>query len=158
IHVALAGPESGPPVMLVHGFPQHWCEWRAQIGPLAADGYRVIVPDMRGTGWSDAPHGPSRKADLGGDLAPRLDPLGAGPVKLVAHDWGGPVAFCMLLNHPQKVSGFLGFNTIAPVLKLDGGMLKHAWAFWYQYPMLTPGIGPKVLAQKDARYLRMLAN
>jgi pimeloyl-ACP methyl ester carboxylesterase len=62
----------------------------------------------------------------------------------------------MLLNHPDKVSGFLGFNTIAPLLKLDGGMLKHAWSFWYQYPMLTPVIGPKVLAQGDGRYLRML--
>lgn len=39
IHVALAGPEGGSPVMLVHGFPQHWWEWRHQIGPLAADGF-----------------------------------------------------------------------------------------------------------------------
>lgn len=156
IHVALAGPEDGSPVMLVHGFPQHWWEWRHQIGPLAADGYRVIVPDMRGAGWSDAPRGPYRKVEMAHDLAAVLDALGVGPVKLAAHDWGGPVAFCLLLEHPEKVTGFLGFNTLAPILKLDAGMLKHAWAFWYQYPMLTPGIGPKLLAQNDGRYLRML--
>ncbi len=156
IHVALAGPEDGAPVMLVHGFPQHWWEWRHQIAPLAADGYRVIVPDLRGAGWSDAPRGPYRKVAMGHDLAAVLDALDVGPVKLASHDWGGPVAFCLLLEHPEKVTGFLGFNTLAPVLKLDGGMLKHSWAFWYQYPMLAPGIGPKVLAQKDGRYLRML--
>lgn len=156
IHVALAGPETGRPVMLVHGFPQHWWEWRHQIAPLAADGYRVIVPDLRGAGWSDTVRGPYRKSDMGDDLAAVVDALGVGPVKLVAHDWGGPVAFCMLLDHPDKASGFLGLNTLAPILKVDLGLLKHAWAFWYQFPMLTPAIGPRVLAQSDGRYLRML--
>jgi pimeloyl-ACP methyl ester carboxylesterase len=52
IHVADAGPVDGPPVMLVHGFPQNWWEWRHLIGPLAADGCRVLCPDLRGAGWS----------------------------------------------------------------------------------------------------------
>ena len=55
IHVADAGPADGPPVMLVHGFPQNWWEWHELIGPLAADGYRVLCPDLRGAGWSSAP-------------------------------------------------------------------------------------------------------
>jgi pimeloyl-ACP methyl ester carboxylesterase len=156
IHVALAGPEDGAPVMLVHGFPQHWWEWRHQIGPLAGDGYRVIVPDLRGAGWSDAPHGPYRKADMGDDLAAVLDELGAGPVKVAAHDWGGPVAFCLLLGHPEKVSGFLGLNTIAPIARVDLGLLGHSRNFWYQYPVLMPGVGPKLLAQSDGRYPRFL--
>ena len=156
IHVALAGPADGAPLMLVHGFPQHWWEWHALIGPLAADGYRVIVPDLRGAGWSDAPHGAYLKAEMGDDLAHVLDALGVGPVKVAAHDWGGPVAFCMLLAHPEKVSGFLGFNTLAPVIQLDAGMLKHSWAFWYQFPILAPGIGPRILGHRDGRYLRML--
>ena len=61
IHVAEAGPSEGPPVMLVHGFPQHWWEWRELIGPLAADGYRVLCPDLRGAGWSSAPAGAYRE-------------------------------------------------------------------------------------------------
>ncbi|MGB9308002.1 MAG: alpha/beta fold hydrolase, partial [Mycobacterium sp.] len=69
IHVAEAGPPEGPPVMLVHGFPQHWWEWRELIGPLAADGYRVLCPDLRGAGWSSAPAGASRKNDMADDLA-----------------------------------------------------------------------------------------
>jgi pimeloyl-ACP methyl ester carboxylesterase len=100
IHVADAGPADGAPVMLVHGFPQHWWEWRRLIGPLADDGYRVLVPDLRGAGWSDAPRGAYAKADMAEDLSAVLDRLGVGPVKLAAHDWGGPVAFILLLQHP----------------------------------------------------------
>jgi pimeloyl-ACP methyl ester carboxylesterase len=156
IHVADAGPADGPPVMLVHGFPQHWWEWRRAIGPLAADGYRVIVPDLRGAGWSDAPRGSYPKAAMAEDLASVIEQLGIGPVKLAAHDWGGPVAFILLLHHPDLVSGFCGFNTIAPWLNLDGPTLRHAWRFYYQYPMLTPRIGPRLLGSRDQRYLRWL--
>lgn len=158
IHVALAGPEDGPPVMLVHGFPQHWWEWRHQIAPLASEGYRVVVPDLRGAGWSDAPRGPYRKAEMARDLAAVLAELQLAPVKLAAHDWGGPVAFCLMLDQPDKVSGFLGFNTLAPLLKLDAGLLRHSPNFWYQYPILAPGLGPKLLAQQDGRFLRFLCN
>lgn len=63
IHVAEAGPADGPPIMLVHGFPQHWWEWRHVIGPMAADGYRVLCPDLRGAGWSSAPRG-ARRTDM----------------------------------------------------------------------------------------------
>src|SRR5262249_33126965 len=87
IHVAEAGPFDGPPVMLVHGFPQNWWEWRDIIGPLAADGYRVLCPDLRGAGWSSAPPGPYLKIDMADDLAAVIDHLGVGPVTVVAHDW-----------------------------------------------------------------------
>ena len=55
IHLADAGPAEGPPVMLAHGFPENWWEWHELIGPLAADGYRVLCPDLPGAGWSSAP-------------------------------------------------------------------------------------------------------
>lgn len=157
IHVVDAGPQDGPPVLLVHGFPQHWWEWRRHIGPLAADGYRVIVPDLRGAGWSDAPRGPYRKADMADDLAAVLESLGVGPVKVAAHDWGGPVGFLLLLAHPERVSAFLGLNTIAPWMEPDMALVRHAWRFWYQFAMLAPGLGPRVLADPRGRYLHMLA-
>jgi pimeloyl-ACP methyl ester carboxylesterase len=91
------------------------------------------------------------------DLASVLDRLGVGPVKLVAHDWGGPAAFILLLRHPERVTGFCGFNTIAPWLKLDGPMLRHLWRFYYQYPLLMPGIGPRVIGDPKHRYLRWVA-
>ena len=91
IHVADAGPADGPAVMLVHGFPQNWWEWHELIGPLAADGYRVLCPDLRGAGWSSAP-----RSSYTEDRDGRRSGGGAGPAwasrrsKLVAHDWGGP--------------------------------------------------------------------
>jgi pimeloyl-ACP methyl ester carboxylesterase len=102
IRVADAGPAEGPPVMLVHGFPESWWERHELIGPLAADGYRVLCPDLRGAGWSSAPRSRYLKNDMAHDLAAVLDRLGVGPVKLVTHDWGGPVAFIMMLRHPAQ--------------------------------------------------------
>jgi pimeloyl-ACP methyl ester carboxylesterase len=157
IHVACAGPDDGKPVMLVHGFPQHWWAWRHQIGPLAAEGYRVLVPDLRGAGWSDAPRGPYRKADMAEDLEAVLDQLDVEPVTIAAHDWGGPVAVIMLLRRPDRVSGFAGFNTVGPWLNLDGPMFRHLWAFYYQFPMMPPGIGPRVIGDARQRYLRWLS-
>lgn len=55
IHLADAGPTEGSPVRLVHGFPDNWWEWHELIGPLAADGYRMLCPDLPGAGWSSAP-------------------------------------------------------------------------------------------------------
>lgn len=129
IHVADAGPADGPAVMLVHGFPQNWWEWRDLIGPLAADGNRVLCPDLRGAGWSSAPRSRYTKTEMADDLAAVLDGLGVAKVKLVAHDWGEPVAFIMMLRHPEKVTGFFGVNTVAPWVKRDLGMLRNMWRF-----------------------------
>jgi pimeloyl-ACP methyl ester carboxylesterase len=156
IHVADAGPSDGTPVMLVHGFPQHWWEWHRLIGPLAADGYRVLAPDLRGAGWSDAPRGPYRKAEMADDLADVIDRLGVGPVKLVAHDWGGPVAFILLIQRPDLVTAFCGLNTIAPWMRLDGPAIRHFWSFWYQFVLLTPGLGPWLIAGGQPRFIQWL--
>ncbi|MBX7433959.1 alpha/beta hydrolase [Mycobacterium sp. Y57] len=158
IHVAEAGPADGRPVLLVHGFPQHWWEWRHLIGPLAADGYRVLCPDLRGAGWSSAPKAEYRKTVMADDLAAVLDRLGVGPATLVAHDWGGPVAFIMMLRHPAKVAGFFGMNTIAPWLTPDLAMARHLWRFWYQIPIALPIGGPRLIGDRRRRFLRRLAS
>jgi pimeloyl-ACP methyl ester carboxylesterase len=77
-------------------------EWHELIGPLAAEGYRVLCPDLRGAGWSSAPQDRYYKADMADDLAAVLDRLQIGPVRLVAHDWGGPVAIHLMLRHPER--------------------------------------------------------
>ena len=125
IHVADAGPTDGAPVMLVHGIPQNWWEWHELIGPLAGDGYRVLCPDLRGAGWSSAPRDRYFKADMADDLAAVLDRLGVGPVRFVAHDWGGPVGILMMLRHPEKVRGFFGVNTVAPWMRMDLALVTH---------------------------------
>ena len=156
IHVAEPGPADGPAVMLVHGFPENWWEWHELIGPLAADGHRVLCPDLRGAGWSSAPAGSYTKNEMADDLAAILDLLGVAKVKLVAHDWGGPVAFIMMLRHPEKVTGFFGVNTAAPFVQRDLSMVRNMWRFWYQIPMSPPMIGPRVINDPKARFLRLL--
>jgi pimeloyl-ACP methyl ester carboxylesterase len=144
--------------MLVHGFPQNWWQWHGLIGPLAADGYRMLCPDLRGAGWSSAPRSRYLKNDMADDLAGVVDRLGVGPVKLVAHDWGGPVAFIMMLRYPAKVSGFFGLNTVGPWASPDLTMIRHLWRFWYQIPISLPVIGPRVIAHPRSRYSRMLVS
>jgi pimeloyl-ACP methyl ester carboxylesterase len=157
IHVADAGPADGPPVMMVHGFPQNWWMWHKLISPLAADGYRVLCPDMRGAGWSAAPRDRYLKTDMAEDLAAVLDHLGVGPVTLVAHDWGGPVSVIMLLRHREKVLGFFGLNTLGPWLPPPVALVRHSWRFAYQIPLVIPLVGPSIIGDPKARYPRMLA-
>jgi pimeloyl-ACP methyl ester carboxylesterase len=158
IHVAGAGPATGPAVMLVHGFPENWWEWRELIGPLAADGYRVLCPDLRGAGWSSAPRSSYSKVEMAEDLAGVLDCLGIATTKLVAHDWGGPVAFIMMLRHPDRVTGFFGVNTVAPWVKRGLSTFRNIWRFWYQIPIALPVLGPRIISAPNSRFVRLLGS
>lgn len=137
-------------------FPAELVAWHELIGPLAADGYRVLCPDLRGAGWSSAPDGRYYKTDMADDLAVVLDRLGvAPPVRVVAHDWGGPIAAHLMLRHPKKVSGFFGLNTVGPWLTFDLTAVRHLWRFWYQIPISLPVIGPRLLSDPKGRFIRM---
>jgi pimeloyl-ACP methyl ester carboxylesterase len=72
LHVVTAGPVDAEPVLLIHGFPETWYEWRHAIEALEAD-YRLIVPDTRGFGGSDKPAGPYSREMLAADLVGVLD-------------------------------------------------------------------------------------
>src|SRR5205823_11418725 len=90
LHVAEAG--DGPPLLLVHGWPQHWWIWRHLIPPLA-ERYRVLAPDLRGHGWSDAPPHDYAKTTFAADLLALLDAEGIERTRIIAHDWGAYAAF-----------------------------------------------------------------
>ncbi len=138
LHVAEAG--SGPPILLQHGWPQNWWEWRRLIGPLAAD-HRVICPDLRGLGWSDAPRGRYDKETLAGDLLGVLDALelalpGSGErVRLVGHDWGGFVGFLACLRAPERFESFLALSITHPWFGVGSGVPdpRALLRLWYQF-------------------------
>ena len=92
------------------------------------------------------------------DLAGVLDRLGVATVKLVAHDWGGPVAFIMMLRHPEKVTGFFGVNTLAPWVKRGPSTVRNIWRLWYQIPISLPVIGPRIISNPDSRFVRLLGS
>jgi pimeloyl-ACP methyl ester carboxylesterase len=157
-HYAEAG--SGDEVVLcLHGWPQHWYEWR-HLMPALADRYRVIALDLRGYGWSDAPPGGYEKENMADDVLAVLDALGIERVKLVGHDWGAWIGFLLALKAPQRFERYLALNILPPWTTMRQ-MAPHLWRFWYQWLILSPGIGlrlhtsgrfvPKVLAGASVR-------
>src|SRR5438874_9526572 len=102
MHVAEAGPPDGQPIVLLHGWPQHWYEWRGLVAELSRH-YRMVMPDLRGLGWTDAPADGYEKENLARDIVKLLDALELEHVKLVGHDWGGYVGFLLGLLEPTRV-------------------------------------------------------
>ncbi len=138
-HVALAG--DGPPVLLLHGWPQHWYLWRDVI-PAVAPHARVIAPDLRGFGWTDVPKGGYEKAQLMRDVLALLDELGVDEVTVAGHDWGGYVAFLLALEHPERVRALLAMNVLPPWPPRDRKVAaRDAWRFLYMPVLSTPGLG-----------------
>lgn len=125
---------SGPAIVLLHGFPGLAFTWRHQIPALAAAGYRVIVPDLRGYGQSDTPGAVEDYdiAHLTGDLVGLLDALGVEKAVFMGHDWGGLLAWQMPLFHEQRVAGVVGVNT---------PFLPH-WMLWL-HPDIVEAALPK---------------
>ena len=112
IRIAEDGPEDGPVVMLMHGWPESWFSWRHQLPALAAAGYCAIAPDMRGYGDTDAPE--ARDAydveHLLGDAIGTLDAIGADQAVLVGHDWGSILAWQFALLRPDRFRAVVGMS------------------------------------------------
>jgi pimeloyl-ACP methyl ester carboxylesterase len=138
-HVALAGPEDAPPVLLVHGWPQHWWSWRHVIGPLAED-HRVICPDLRGHGWTDAPRGGYEKEQLVTDLLAVADALGVGKLTWVGHDWGGFTGVLAALRVPERIERLVAMS-IPPPVSRSRDPRTVALLLSYQVPLSTPLLG-----------------
>ncbi len=137
-HYAEAG--GGEDVVLcLHGWPQHWYEWRHLL-PALADRHRVIALDLRGFGWSEAPADGYEKEELASDVLAVLDALGLQRVKLVGHDWGGWIGFLLCLREPQLFERYLALNILPPWTSLEA-MAPHLWRFWYQWLIASPGLG-----------------
>ncbi|MBI2764815.1 MAG: alpha/beta hydrolase [Chloroflexi bacterium] len=103
---------SGPLVVLCHGFPESWYSWRHQISALAAAGYRVVAPDQRGYGQTDAPADISTYSQLHlvGDIVGLLDVLGEETAVIAGHDWGAPVAWNSGLLRPDRFRAVIGLS------------------------------------------------
>jgi pimeloyl-ACP methyl ester carboxylesterase len=146
-HVAEAG--TGDPVVLLHGWPQHWFCWRKVI-PLLADGHRVICPDLRGFGWSDAPAGAYDKQTLADDVVAILDALELERIDLLAHDWGAWIGFMLALDHPDRIAHYVALNIYPPWPDppSPGGLLG-LWRIVYQLAISAPGIGSALIRRTD---------
>ena len=128
VHLHYVSAGRGPLVVLLHGFPEYWGGWHAQIARLVAAGFRVVAPDLRGYGQSDKPEPVSAYylEHLADDVAALLEHLDAGPAVVVGHDWGGAVAWLHAMRHPAQVKRLAVLNMPHPAI------FAQAWKTWRQ--------------------------
>ena len=135
LHYVEAG--DGPLIVLLHGFPEFWYGWRLQIEPLAAAGFRVVAPDMRGYNLSSRPDGVAAydTDQLAADIRGLIHERGAESALLVGHDWGGSVAWATAMNHPEVVDRLAILNAAHPRKLSQGlhhpGQLRKSWYFFF---------------------------
>jgi pimeloyl-ACP methyl ester carboxylesterase len=145
-HVAEAG--AGEPVVLVHGWPQHWWMWR-HVVPRLAPHARLVMVDLRGFGWSDAPPGAYDKQTLADDLLAVLDALGLERVRLMAHDWGAWSGFLACLAAPERFEAYLALGAPRPAGRPSAHQLREVWRFAYQVVIASPIVGRRLVARAD---------
>lgn len=122
----------GPYVLLVHGFPDSHQVWRKQIPVLVAAGYRVIAPDLRGFGASDAPTGKGvyQVANFVSDLLGILDALEVAKVRVVCHDWGAVCGWQFAMAHPERVERFVPMSVGHPEAYPRGGLAQKLKGYY----------------------------
>src|SRR6266540_2627973 len=148
LHVVQAGPKSGIPVVLLHGFPEDWQSWKHQIPALAEAGCRVIIPDQRGYNLSDKPKEIKnyRIDELVKDILGLIDALGYEKVNLVGHDWGAVVAWMLAIKCPEKLHRLGIINVPHPAvmrrfLARDFEQMRRSlYAVFFQLPWLPETI------------------
>ncbi|MCY4024936.1 MAG: alpha/beta hydrolase, partial [Acidobacteria bacterium] len=154
LHIAEAG--DGPLVVLCHGFPECWYSWRHQIPALADAGFRVVVPDQRGYGTSDAPEEVAAYTilHLTGDIVALVKALGEDRAVVVGHDWGSPVAWALAQMRPDVfravASLSVPFTGRTPWPPIHGMRQYFGDRFFYQIYFQTPGVAEHEL-QHDIR-------
>ena len=149
LHYVTAG--DGPPVVLLHGWPQTWYEWRHVI-PALAEHHRVIAPDLRGLGDLSRPEGGYDKKTVAGDIWELVDSeLGQTRFQLVGHDWGGPTAYALAAAHPEVVAGLVIIDVVIPG---DGGDFSQGGRRWHHQFHMTPDLPEALILGREEIYLR----
>ena len=155
LHYVEAG--EGPLVVLLHGFPEFWFGWRLQIEAIAAAGFRVVAPDMRGYNLSSKPSGISAYSGekLADDIYGLIHELGEKSATLVGHDWGGTVAWTTAMNHPEVVDRLVVLDAAHP-RKLQKGLFspRQLLRSWYFFFFTLPWLPERVVSAKRFRFFQ----
>lgn len=153
LHVVEAGPDDGPIVFFLHGFPEFWYAWRRQIDYFSSRGYLTVAPDQRGYNLSDKPVGvaPYRVDELARDVVGLIDHYGRKQVFLVGHDWGGAVSWWVALKYPERLRRLVIMNCSHPLVyrKHLLGNQRQMEKSWYVFYFQMPGLVEKFAAADD---------
>ena len=155
LSVTTAG--AGPPVVLLHGFPENARSWRHQIPALAREGFSAWAPDLRGYGQSDRPTGIAayRLRHLTADVAALVAATGFPRAHIVGHDWGGIIAWTFAGQYPELVDRLVIMN--APHMKIYERKVWRSSQFfrsWYVGMFLLPRIPEALLSARDFAVMR----
>lgn len=139
----------GPLVLLLHGFPERWFTWRWQIPALAAAGYRVVAPDLRGYGQSDKPHGGYEITNLALDIAQMIRALGEDEATVIGHDWGGAITWETVSRHPEVVSRYGVINCPHPAVMRHALLSSTAQLrrSWYMFAFNLPWLPERMISR-----------
>jgi pimeloyl-ACP methyl ester carboxylesterase len=151
LHVVLAGPAKGKPLIFLHGFPEFWFAWRGQIDHFVSSGYRVIIPDQRGYNLSDKPAGiASYSIDLlARDVVGVLDNVAGSKAFVVGHDWGAAVTWYLAARYSDRIHRAAMLSVPHPRVFIKNlitspGQLRRSWyIFFFQLPWL-----PKLIVHR----------
>ena len=151
IHYVVQG--SGPPVVLLHGWPEFWYAWRRQI-PVLAEHFTVIAPDMRGFGYSDKPLTGYTARSAASDIYELSTALGHKSVKLVSHDIGARVAHRYALDHPDAVEMLAVLDATPSLEQLGPQPTQVIRERWHSYFHQQFDLPERLIQGNEEIYLR----
>lgn len=153
LHVVLSGPESGKPLVFLHGFPEFWFGWRHQIDHFVSSGYRVIIPDQRGYNLSQKPPGIAKYSIdlLAKDIVGLLDIVTGSKAFVVGHDWGAAVAWYLAARFPERVNRTAILSVPHPRVFIRNLMINPTQLrkSWYVLLFQLPWLPERILRRQD---------
>jgi haloacetate dehalogenase len=151
MHVAEAG--KGPPVVLLHGYPETWYAWRNQWLNLAQD-YHAIMPDLRGYGDSDKPDSGYDKRTMAEDVRQLVAHFGYDRISLIGHDRGARVATRFAKDHRQMVDRLAVLDNIPTRVVFNSTDARLARLYWFFYFQQVPHLPEALIERREEIFLR----
>ena len=153
LHYIMGGKGEGDPIVLLHGWPQTWYEWRNIIPQLIANNYTVIAPDMRGLGDSEKPQTGYDKKTIAEDIYQLVKKLGYSKIYIVAHDWGGPVAYSYAAAHPEDIQKMVILDTLLPGFGVEEAANFSTNGIWHPSFHAVRDLPEKLIDGQEDIYL-----
>ena len=151
-NLGVTGPEDGQPVVLLHGFPEHWRTWVPQMQALGGAGFRVYAPDLPGYGGTGEPTSYEAR-DVASAIAELLEGISTEGVHLVGHDWGGMVSHYVASEHPAVVRSLVAASAPHPgalsgIFRDPTQILRSWYVGLFQIPGIEHALASSFLIDK----------